>query len=196
MSKNEASTLRSSPAFTAAKDSLLKSITEASSRVNGIKAGPADSEARQMYLQTIQEFVKDRGRDLFFPFLASGLGSGMYVELVDGSVKVDMITGIGINFFGHTHPKLIEEMIDALPSDIMLGNLQPGLELKELIGPLVAGASRGSRLKHAWLMCSGTMSNEVALKIIRQKKQPATKILAFQDCFAGRSTAMQEITDN
>jgi 4-aminobutyrate aminotransferase-like enzyme len=40
------------------------------------------------------------------------------------------------------------------------------------------------------------MSNEIALKIIRQKKNPATKILAFHDCFAGRSTAMQEITDN
>src|SRR4051794_13427939 len=177
----EASTLRSSPAFVAAKDGLVKTILEASSRVNGIKPGPSDSEARQMYLQTIQEFVKDRGRDLFFPFLASGLGSGMYVELVDGSVKVDMITGIGINFFGHTHPKLIEEMIDALPADIMQGNLQPGIEIRNLVKPLIANASRGSRLRHAWLMCSGTMSNEVALKIIRQKKQPATKILAFQD---------------
>src|SRR3954470_1736639 len=119
MSKNEASALRGSPAFISAKEGLIKSITEASSRVNGIKPGPSDSEARQMYLQTIQEFVKDRGRDLFFPFLASGLGSGMYVELADGSVKVDMITGIGINFFGHTHTKLIGEMVDALPSDIM-----------------------------------------------------------------------------
>jgi acetylornithine/N-succinyldiaminopimelate aminotransferase len=40
------------------------------------------------------------------------------------------------------------------------------------------------------------MVNEIAIKIIRQKKNPATKVLAFRDCFAGRSTTMQEITDN
>src|SRR4051812_39475280 len=166
---SQAHALRSSPAFSSAKESLLQAIVEGSLKVKGIKAGPADSEARQMYLQTIQEFAKDRGRDLFFPFLSSGLGSGMYVELVDGSVKLDMITGIGINFFGHTHPGLVGEMIDSLSADVMQGNLQPGVEIKTLIHALVANASRDSRLKHAWLMCSGTMSNEVALKIIRQK---------------------------
>jgi 4-aminobutyrate aminotransferase-like enzyme len=40
------------------------------------------------------------------------------------------------------------------------------------------------------------MANEIALKIIRQKRSPATRVIAFRDCFAGRSTAMQEITDN
>jgi 4-aminobutyrate aminotransferase-like enzyme len=194
--KTEARAFRATPAFTAAKKELLRVIAEASQRVGAIKPGPQDSEARQMYQATLQEFVKDRGRDLYFPFLSSGLGAGMYVELVDGSVKLDMITGIGINFFGHTHPELMSEMINALSSDVMQGNLQPGIEIKELIHALVAKASPGSRLRHAWLMCSGTMSNEVALKIIRQKKGSATKILAFQDCFAGRSTAMQEITDN
>lgn len=192
----EARSFRAAPAFSNAKAELLKVIQEASQRVRAIKPGPSDSEARQMYLTTVQEFSKDRGRDLFFPFLSSGLGSGMFVELVDGSVKIDMITGIGINFFGHTHPALMGEMIEGLSSDVMQGNLQPGIEIRQLIATLVSRASEGSKLKHAWMMCSGTMSNEIALKIVRQKKAPATKVLAFQDCFAGRSTAMQEITDN
>jgi 4-aminobutyrate aminotransferase-like enzyme len=88
------------------------------------------------------------------------------------------------------------EMIDAIPSALMQGNLQPGLEAKECIAAVLKRVGPGSRLRHGWLMCSGTMVNEVALKIIRQKKQPATKVMAFEDCFAGRSTAMQEITDN
>src|SRR6185312_4748864 len=54
----------------------------------------------------------------------------------------------------------------------------------------------GSRLKHGWLTTCGTMANENAIKIIRQKKFPATKILAFKDCFSGRSMLMAEITDN
>jgi 4-aminobutyrate aminotransferase-like enzyme len=88
------------------------------------------------------------------------------------------------------------EMADAIASDPLQGNLQPGIEAREAIRAVLAAIGTKSRLKHGWLMCSGTMVNEVALKVIRQKKSPATRILAFKDCFAGRSTAMQEITDN
>src|SRR4051812_30303807 len=195
-SGTQAGVLASSPAYAAAKSQLVQVIQEASARVRAIRPGPVDSEARQAFQTLVQEFAKDRGRDLFFPYLSSGLGSGPFVELADGSVKLDMITGIGINFFGHTHPALVAEMIDGLPADVMQGNLEPGIEMRQLIQALVAQASPGTRLRHAWLMCSGTMSNEIALKTIRQKKQPATKILAFEDCFCGRSTAMQEIPDN
>src|SRR5690606_35365430 len=79
---------------------------------------------------------------------------------------------------------------------IMQGNLQPGYEAATLLSTLLSKVGRGSRLKHGWITTCGTMANELALKSIRQKKSPATKILAFQDCFAGRSTAMQEVTDN
>ncbi|MEK6578081.1 MAG: aminotransferase class III-fold pyridoxal phosphate-dependent enzyme [Bdellovibrionota bacterium] len=188
--------LIASARFRAARDELILAITQASSSIAQIKPAPKDSALRENYLKSIQEFSQERGRDLFFPFLASGLGSGSLIELADGSVKYDMITGIGVNFFGHSHPELMAEVITAIPADIMQGNLEPGVEAKELIHAMLSRVGKGSRLKHGWLMCSGTMVNEVALKIIRQKKAPATKILAFKDCFAGRSTAMQEITDN
>ncbi len=190
------SVLRQSARFVSAKSELLASILEASSTIRGIRPSSTSSEVRELFQSAIRGFAKDRGRDLYFPFLASGLGSGPWVELVDGSVKFDMITGIGIHFFGHSHPALIEEMIEGLPSDIMQGNLEPGIEMRDLLRALLSRVGEGSRLAHGWLMCSGTMVNEVALKIVRQKKFPATKVLAFKDCFAGRSTAMQEITDN
>ncbi len=192
----ESATLRKSPRFLSAKKELLAAIFEGSSKLKGVKPCASSPELREAYLKEIREFCQDRGRDLYFPFLASGLGNGPLIELLDGSVKFDMITGIGINFFGHSHPAMIEEMIDGLPSDVMQGNLEPGIEMKAVLTAVLAQVGAGSRLKHGWLMCSGTMVNEVALKIIRQKKFPATKVLAFKDCFAGRSTAMQEITDN
>ena len=192
---SELRSLLTSDRFKKAKQEILAAIGEASAQVSRIKPS-ASPEAREAYLKTIQEFNRDRGRDLYFPFIASGLGSGPFVELLDGSVKYDLITGIGINFFGHSHPELMSEMVDALSADVMQGNLEPGIEARELIKAILAQVGAGSRLKHAWMMCSGTMSNEVALKIIRQKRAPATKIMAFNDCFAGRSTAMQEITDN
>jgi 4-aminobutyrate aminotransferase-like enzyme len=193
--KTEVDLLRSSIRYLAAKKELAASILDASAKTHGIKSSGSVS-MQESYLKEIQEFVADRGRELYFPYLGSGLGSGPFAELRDGSVKFDMITGIGVNFFGHTHPALLGEMIDALSADVMQGNLEPGIEIKDLLRALLARVGPGSRLTQGWAMCSGTMVNEAALKMIRQKKAPATKIMAFRDCFAGRSTAMQEITDN
>lgn len=192
----ESQSLLSSSRFRAAKAELLAAIQESSSRIRSPQASSSSSEVRAKYDQTLESFVRNRGRDLYFQFLASGLGSGPYIELLDGSVKLDLITGIGINFFGHSHPALMAELVDAVPSDILQGNLEPGIEAAELLAALLARVGPGSRLKQGWITTCGTMANEIALKIIRQKKAPATRILAFKDCFCGRSTAMQEITDN
>lgn len=187
--------LTHSPSFQSAKQALLRAIQEQAAPFAAIR-GATSPELKKQYSEAIQAFAKDKGRDQYFEYLSAGAGSGPYVELVDGSVKLDLITGIGVNFFGHSHPELMAELIDGVPSDCMQGNLQPGYESQVLIRKLLSLVGDQSRLRHAWLFCSGTMSNETALKIIRQKKFPATKIFAFNDCFAGRSTAMQEITDN
>jgi len=194
--KTESQALVSSSAFRSARQALLRSIAEAGARVHQIKPSDSSPEIKEAFKNTLADFNRHRGRDVYFPFLSSGLGSGPFVELLDGSVKYDMITGIGINFFGHAHPELMSEMIDALASDTMQGNLQPGFEAQELLQTMLGEVGPGSKLTRGWLTCSGTMANEIALKIIRQKKQPATKVIAFTDCFAGRSTTMQEITDN
>jgi len=194
---NQYQKLMSADRYRSARTEFLAAIQEHAQLLRAVK--PASiGDLRDQYRAQIETFSKDRGRDLYFSYLASGFGSGPYVELLDGSVKLDMITGIGIHFFGHAHPELMHEMADAVGSDIMQGNLQPGVEAKDLIHTILGktGSEKGCRLRHGWLTCSGTMANEIALKIVRQKKSPATKIIAFEDCFAGRSTAMQEITDN
>jgi acetylornithine/N-succinyldiaminopimelate aminotransferase len=192
----QAQSLLESSSFRSAKNDLLKTIAEASQKIRGVRSPSEASDLKEAYAKMLQDFTKDRGRDLYFPFLSSGMGAGPYVELADGSVKMDLITGIGINFFGHSHPELMAEMIDALPADLMQGNLQPGQEAQKLIHAVLEQVHATSKLKHGWITTCGTMANEIALKILRQKKSPATKILAFKDCFCGRSTAMQELTDN
>jgi 4-aminobutyrate aminotransferase-like enzyme len=195
-SQTQAYALINSPKFKSAKAELLKAIQEAGARIRGVKPGNSSPEAREAYTKALQDYSRDRGRDLYYPFIGSGLGSGPFVEMLDGSVKYDMITGIGINFFGHGNPDYMSEMIDGLSQDVMQGNLEPGREMAELVRLILSKVGPGCKLNHGWLMCSGTMANETALKMIRQKKHPATKILAFQDAFHGRSTAMQELTDN
>jgi acetylornithine/N-succinyldiaminopimelate aminotransferase len=78
----------------------------------------------------------------------------------------------------------------------MQGNLEPGIEYAVAGKKLAELAGRNSRLKHCWFATCGTMANENALKIARQKHSPARYIIAMENAFAGRSTMMAEVTDN
>ncbi len=138
-----------------------------------------------------------RGRPLYHNYIGTGAGRGPFVELEDGSVKLDLINGIGIHLMGHSHPRVMKATIrGALCDIIMQGNLQPNMEYVRLSEKLVQIAGRKSRIKHAWFSTCGTMANENALKMARQKNSPAKMIFAMKNAFAGRSTMMAEVTDN
>lgn len=144
-----------------------------------------------------EEVGKYRGRPLFYPFLGTGAGRGAYVEVEDGSVKLDLVNGIGVNIFGHSHPKMRAAAVRGALSDVVMqGNLEPSFEYAAVGKRLVELASKKSRLKYCWLTTCGTMANENALKISRQKHTPARLVMAMENSFAGRSTMMAEVTDN
>ncbi len=151
--------------------------------------------------ETMEEYVRrcaaSRGRGPLFPYVGSGIGNGALVELVDGSVKYDLTCGIGPNFFGHSDPDLLETAVAASASDVVnQGYFQQNDDAIEFTEALVREAGRRSRLAHAFLCNSGAMANDNALKIAFQKRHPADRVLAFQDCFMGRSVAMTQIGDN
>jgi 4-aminobutyrate aminotransferase-like enzyme len=133
-----------------------------------------------------------RGGKLFFPYLGSGIGNGPLVELMDGSVKYDMISGIGPHYWGHSHPDMILTAVNAALNDtIMQGHLQQGIEAFHITTTLL----QSSKMDHCFLSSSGAMANENALKLAFQKKFPANRILAFEKCFMGRSMTLSQITD-
>ncbi len=179
--------VRSSDRYHALRKAYLEYVIETQKTLHAPKQG-----SFQAYDEVLSEFTELRGRELYYPYLAAGFGNGPFVELLDGSVKYDMITGIGVHFFGHAHPELIVERFDGLLADTMQGNLQPGVEIYAFLKTLLSATG----FKHGWLACSGTMANDMALKLIRQKHAPRTAIFAFDECFAGRSVAMQEVTDS
>lgn len=140
---------------------------------------------------------KVRGRPLHYQYVGSGAGNGCYVELEDGSVKLDLINGIGIHLMGHGNPRVMEATVRGALQDVTnLGNLQPNREYTVFLEKLVAKAAKRSRLKYGWLATCGTMANENALKLSRQKHSPARMMMSFKNAFAGRSTMMAEVTDN
>ena len=193
--------LQASPRVRGAIASLVDEVRARSAHVVGVR-GPTDTAARQSYEEAMAAAGESRGRGLLFPYLGSGLGNGALVELADGSVKWDMISGIGVHFFGHSHPALIEAALHgALGDTAMQGNLQGNTDQYEFLNTLVRLAGRKSRIAHAYLATNGVMANENALKVCYQKHAGAApggapRVIAFKDCFMGRSVTMSQIGDS
>lgn len=174
---------------------LVDEVMVKNSEIQSIKS--ADAKFQKSAKAKIDHIGQLRGRPLYFDYIGTGAGHGCYVELEDGSVKLDLINGIGIHIMGHSNPRVMKAAVRGALSDvIMQGNLEPNKEYVALTEKLVKIASRKSKIRHAWFATCGTMANESALKIARQKNSPAKMIVAMKNAFAGRSTMMAEVTDN
>jgi acetylornithine/N-succinyldiaminopimelate aminotransferase len=192
-----APSLFADPRVAQAKELLRAALADHQKQITGVR--PPDPERKAAYEELLKHFGAARGGALFFPYLGSGLGKGALVELADGSVKYDMISGIGVHYFGHSNPMLVDTGVEAAIRDtVMQGNLQQNVESAPLARTLVEMANRAgeaARIAHCFLTTSGAMANENALKIAFQKHQPATRVLAFSHGFAGRSMALSQMTD-
>lgn len=187
--------MRESPAVRSAVDGILAEVRGRSERLTGPK--PPEPGLKESYEALMRRAAVVRGRPLLYPYLGSGVGNGALVELADGSVKWDMITGIGVHFFGHSDPELIEEsVLSSLDDVVKQGNLQSNFDAYEFGEVLLREASKNSELAHAYMSTSGAMANENALKICFQKHAPASRVIAFENCFMGRSITMAQIGDS
>ena len=180
----------SDPRIEKAKNLVLEALKEHQAQIKGVKAPTANLQTS--YNKAIEEFEKIRGAKLYFNYLGSGFGKGALVELNDGSIKYDMITGIGPHVFGHSDPEVIAAALQGSISDtVMEGNLQQNIDSLEILELL----SKESGLPHCFLTSSGAMAVENALKIAFQYRYPAQRLLAFDHCFAGRTLHASQITD-
>ncbi len=173
---------------------LFSEILLAQNESMGIR-GPTESGKAQQE-EILAKYAEEKGRGFFYSYLSSGKGHGPFTELVDGSIKYDLIGAIGVNLLGHSHPIVIKSHLEAALQDVvMCGNLLTHPEAAALTHKLIE-CVQGSKLKHFWFAGSGSFANDNALKMIWQKAAPKTKILALNKAFAGRSIATQEITYN
>ena len=187
--------IENDPVIESLVQDLVDEVMVQNSAIFGVqKAQPHLIEAAQKKVDLIGQL---RGRPLYHNYIGTGAGNGPFVELEDGSVKLDLINGIGIHIMGHSHPRVMKAAVRGALSDIIMqGNLQPNNDYVRLTEKLVQIAGRKSRLKHAWFSTCGTMANENALKMARQKHNGARFIFGMKNAFAGRSTLMAEVTDN
>ncbi|MEK6701302.1 MAG: aminotransferase class III-fold pyridoxal phosphate-dependent enzyme [Planctomycetota bacterium] len=189
--------LHSSPVVRAAVDSIVAELKKHSATITDVRA--ANPGLKESYEALMKRAADVRGRGLLYPYVGSGVGNGALVELADGSVKWDMICGIGVHFFGHSDPDLAATAIaSGLDDTLKHGNLQSNFEAHQFSETLLNEAKKNSRLKFAYLATGGAMANENALKVCYQKHAVnggAPRVIAFKDCFMGRSITMCQIGD-
>lgn len=187
--------LHADPRVSQAIELLQSALSDAQQEVSGPKGSTAELEAS--YQNLLQRLSVARGGAPYFPYISSGIGCGPWVELADGSIKLDFISGIGVHGLGHSHPGLLRAGVHAALQDtVMQGNLQqhrPSLEICEKL--LNLATAQGAQLAHCLLTTSGAMANENALKIAFHNRAPADRVLALDNCFAGRSIATAQLTD-
>ena len=156
--------LQSDPRVAQARALLHQALADARARLTAIK--PADPARKVTYDQTIAHFAKSRGGQLFYPYLGSGVGNGALVELADGSVKLDLISGIGVHYFGHSAPLLLDASIDAALRDtVMQGNLQQNVESDRLAQTLSRAMKwQAERVRNAEPLTASPAASKPALQ--------------------------------
>ncbi len=183
------------PRIQEAKKLIRDAVKEHQKKITGVK--PADPALKDEYLATLKKFGEQRGGPLFYQYLGSGIGNGALVELADGSVKYDFITGIGVHYMGHSNADVIEAQIEgAISNTVMNGHLQQNSDSARLVDLMSTQACKyGATVKNVFLTTSGAMANENAFKMIYQKRAGAQRFFAFEKCFSGRTLGMAWVTD-
>ncbi len=191
--------LHESPVVAEAIAKIVGEVKAKSALITG--ARPPVDGLKQSYEDYMKRAADVRGRGLLYPYLGSGIGNGALVEMLDGSVKWDMICGIGVQFFGHSDPELTAAALRGGIDDTnKYGNLQSNMEAYTFCETLLNEAKKTSKLKYSYVATSGAMANENALKVCYQRAQvvngvTAPRVIAFRDCFMGRSVTMSQIGD-
>jgi acetylornithine aminotransferase len=190
-----AEALRADPRIAEARRLISEAVAEHAGKLTETR--PPQAERTAEYGALLSRLTAVRGGPPIWPYLSSGLGHGPFVELADGSVKLDFISGIGVHGCGHSHPAMVMASLDgALEDTVMQGNLQqhpPSIEMNERLISLARQS--GANIDHCLLSTSGAMANENALKIAFHHQAPADRIIAFDHAFAGRTLATAALTD-
>ncbi|MBI2186272.1 MAG: acetyl ornithine aminotransferase family protein [Acidobacteria bacterium] len=113
-------------------------------------------------------------------------GEGAMVEDVDGNVFLDCTAGIAVNATGHSHPDVVQAVIDQSRRFLHMSGTdfyyEPQVRLAEELSAVapMAGPHR------SFFGNSGTEANEAALKLARyHTKRPS--LIAFFGAFHGRT---------
>ncbi len=121
-------------------------------------------------------------------------GEGCYVTDSEGKEYLDFLAGIAVNALGYNHPKFNTAVQNQLNKIIHYSNLFYNEQQIDLAEKLVSN----SQFDKAFFCNSGTESVEAAIKLAKKigklNKNGASKIIAMNKSFHGRTTGSLALT--
>ena len=155
-------------------------------------------DAVEHQLHTAEELMQLEKDYLFqnyarYPVVLSR-GKGCYLYDLEGKRYLDLISGIGVNALGYSHPRITKVIQKQAALLLHTSNLY----YHEFQGPLAKRLSEASGLQRTFFCNSGTEAMEAALKMARahgRKISPDKfEIVALDHSFHGRTFGALSIT--
>jgi len=114
-------------------------------------------------------------------------GEGVWLVADDGTRYLDMLSGIGVNVLGHTHPALVAAVREQVGELVHTSNLF----FHPYQGVVAERLAKASGLARAFFCNSGTEAVEGCLKFARRywytAGTPRPQFIAFERGFSGRT---------
>ena len=121
-------------------------------------------------------------------------GRGVYVYDLEGKRYLDLISGIGVNSLGHSHPRIVKVIRQQAGLLLHTSNLY----YHEYQGRLAERLAKISGLQRSFFCNSGTEAMEGALKMIRSHGNSIsggkTEVVSLENSFHGRTLGALSIT--
>jgi acetylornithine/N-succinyldiaminopimelate aminotransferase len=121
-------------------------------------------------------------------------GEGVRVWDANGRVYLDLVAGIAVNVLGHTHPAVVQAIVDQAQRLIHVSNLyvnERQIELAEQLFNLSGGM-------RSFFSNSGAEANEGAIKLARKygrlNRNGAYEVISMEHSFHGRTLATTSAT--
>jgi acetylornithine/N-succinyldiaminopimelate aminotransferase len=121
-------------------------------------------------------------------------GEGVWLEAEDGTRYLDLLSGIGVNVLGHSHPALVDAVRDQVGTLVHTSNLF----FHPYQGPLAERLTKASGLARAFFCNSGAEAMEACLKFARRfwftKGEPRAGFVSLNGSFHGRTFGALSVT--
>jgi predicted acetylornithine/succinylornithine family transaminase len=122
-------------------------------------------------------------------------GKGVFVEDINGKKYLDMVSGLGVNALGYSHPRIVKVIRDQAAKVIHLSNLY----YNQYQGPLAKKLVETSGLARVFFSNTGTEAIDGAIKLARAYGhklggEGKFKLVAASNSFHGRTYGAMSLT--
>lgn len=120
-------------------------------------------------------------------------GLGAWVEDVDGNVFLDCTAGIAVNATGHSHPVVVNAIVEQSRRFLHMSGTDFYYELQARLGEELSRVMPMPGPHRSFFGNSGTEANEAAVKLARYVTK-RHNLIAFLGAFHGRSMGSLSLT--